>query len=126
MTEKLEAISMEPVKEKLRNLKDYIPKGDDFLYGFARYLADRLNPELVPMGFNLACELAIEDLKRGGDYGEDGKMDVPSSLIGYPPMMYGLLRMRIPEITKATCPSEFAEEVNKVYEEVNTKIRGDK
>ncbi len=125
MTERLEAISMEPVKDKLKNLKDYIPKGDDFLYDFGAYLADRLNPELVPVGFNFACEASIEDLRRGGDYGEHGKVDVPLSLTGYPPAMYGLLRMRIPEIAKAVCPLEFAEEVKKVYDEVNAEIRKD-
>ncbi len=126
MTEKLEAISMESVKEKLRNLKDYLPNGDDFLYDFGKYLADRLNPSLVPGGFNITYELALEDLRMGGDYGENGKVNVPTNLIGYPAVMYGILRMRMLEIAKATCPPEFAEEVNKVYEEVNAKIKEDK
>ena len=117
------AISMEPVKEKLRNLKDYMPKEDNILYDFGKYLADKLNPQLIPAGFNLACELAIEDLRREGNYGEHGTVKVPMNLTGYPPQLYSLLRMRIRDIAKAVCPSDFAEQVNKVYEEINAKIK---
>lgn len=123
--EKLEskAISMEPMKEKLRNLKEYLPGEDNFMYNFGKYLADTLNPELIPEGFNLACELAIDALRKGGDYGSYGKVKVPPSLVGCPSMLYSVLRMRIPAIAKAACPPEFAEEVNKVYKEVNAKIK---
>lgn len=120
------AISMKPVKEKLRNLKEYLPGEDDFMYGFGKYLAERLNPELIPEGFNLACELTIDELRKGGDYGKYGKVKVPPSLVGYPSVLYDVLRMRIPDFAKAACPPEFAEEVNKVYEEVNAKIKEDR
>src|SRR3989344_4941338 len=62
-----EAISMIPVKEKLRDLEKYMPKSDDTIHDFGRYLADRLNDRLVPEGFNLGAELALYDLQTGID-----------------------------------------------------------
>lgn len=116
-------ISMEPVKVKLRNLKDYLKKEEELLYKFASYLADKLNPELVPMGFNLAYELALEDLRRGGDYRDFGRAEVPRDLVGYPPAIYSLLRMNFPRIAEAVCPPDFAKKVIDAYEEVNKKMR---
>lgn len=114
-----DAISMEPVKAKLKNLKEYLPRENEIVHEFGAYLADQLNSELVPAGFNLACELALEDLRRGGDYGTE-KRPVPSHLVGYPPVMYSLLRMSIPKIAEAVCPPEFAQKVKKVIDEINT------
>ena len=37
------AISTEPIKEKLRNLRQYMPNQKDTIYDFGAYLADRLN-----------------------------------------------------------------------------------
>lgn len=114
---------MEPVKAKLKRLGEFMPHADEVICGYASYLADHLNPELVPEGFNLAAELAIEDLRRGGDYGAQGRRPVPAHLVGYPPMIYSLMRMQIPQIAEAVCPPEFAKEVTRVVGEVNEMLK---
>ncbi len=116
-----EAISMEPVQEKLRNLREHMPDQQDVTYDFGAYLADRLNPELVPQGFNMAAELALYDLQKGVD-GFTGQ-PIQSRLVGYPSMIYGLLRMQVPQIAEAVCPEDFAKGVKEMYEQVNAKMR---
>ena len=56
-------VRREPAIEKLRNLRKYMPGLDETVYKFGAFLADRLNPRLVPTGFNLATELAFYDLQ---------------------------------------------------------------
>ncbi|MBS3150625.1 hypothetical protein J4425_02365 [Candidatus Woesearchaeota archaeon] len=115
------AISMEPVKEKLRNLREHMPDQQDVIYDFGAHLADRLNPELVPQGFNMAAELALYNLQKGVD-GFSGQ-PIRSRLVGYPSMIYGLLRMQVPQIAEAVCPEDFAKGVKDFYEQVNAKMR---
>ncbi|PJE81236.1 hypothetical protein COU58_03555 [Candidatus Pacearchaeota archaeon CG10_big_fil_rev_8_21_14_0_10_32_42] len=114
-----EVISMEPVKEKLKNLRKYMPNQDDTIYDFGAYLADRLNPELFSQGFNMAAELALYDLQTGVD-GFSGQ-PIRSRLVGYPSMIYGLLSMQVPQIAEAVCPEDFAKGVKDFYEQVNGK-----
>ena len=76
------AISMEPISEKLRNLKQYMPDQNDVVYKFGEFLAGRLNPKLVPQGFVLAAKLALYDLQEGVD-GFSGQ-PIRSSLVSYP------------------------------------------
>jgi hypothetical protein len=109
-----EAISMEPVKEKLRNLREHMPDQQDETYAFGAYLADRLNPKLVPMGFNMAAELTLYDLEKGVD-GFSGQ-PINSVLVGYPSMVYDLLRTQVPQIAEAVCPEDFAKRVKDFYE----------
>ena len=109
------------MKEKLRNLREHMPDQNDQIYSFGAYLADRLNPELVPEGFNMAAELALYDLQKGVN-GFTGK-PIQSRLVGYPPMIYGILRMQVPEIAKAVCPEDFAKGVIEFYEQVNAEMR---
>lgn len=120
MTE--EAISMDEAKQKLARLEDHIPNAtNELVYGFGRFLADYLNPQLVPMGFVMGCELAINDLQQGvnGFTGEP----IQGSLVGYPPMIYGFLRIEIPTIAEAIFPEDFAASVKEHIEAINTKIR---
>ena len=63
MTLESKAVSTEPIKEKLRNLREHLPQQEDVTYDFATYLAERLNPKLVPEGFNMIAELALYDLQ---------------------------------------------------------------
>ena len=122
MTEQA-AISMEEPKQKLMALEEHLPDApNDLVYDFAHFLAKHhLNPELIPQGFVIACELALYDLQTG----VDGYTSQPiqSRLVGYPPMTYGLLRTNIPTIAKAIFPEEFAESVRTFMEEVNQKVR---
>jgi len=105
----MDAISMNEAKDKLRNLSQYMPDQEETIYEFGKYLADRLNPELLPMGFVMACELALYDLQKGVD-GFSGQ-PIRSRLVGYPPMIYALLRMMIDQIAEAIFPEDFANAV---------------
>src|SRR3989344_3611536 len=108
--------------ESLRNLRQLIHGGvadDDFLYAFGEYLADHLNPQLVPMGFVMALELAMYDVQKGID--SRTNRPISSRVAGYPPMMYALLRMRFSEIAYAVLPAEFAAQVKAHIEEVRAK-----
>lgn len=116
-------LSTDEAKEKLAELEKHMPKAsDEVVYKFGHFLAGRLNnPEIVPQGFVMACELALYDLQQGVD-GFSNK-PIQSSLVGYPPMIYGLLRMEIPEIAKAVFPEDFAAEVKTMFDEVNAAMR---
>ena len=118
------AIPMGPVREKLRNLRDYMPVSqvDDIVYRFGRFLADRLErkTELNPAGFNLTIELALRDLQTGTD--SYTKQPVPEDLAGYPQVAYRALRGVIPDIARAVCPEDFAEGVRQVYKDVNERM----
>ena len=113
------AISMEPVKEKLRNLREHMPNEDVIIHHLGAHLADYLNPTLVPEGFILATELAFYDMEKGVN-GFSGKQ-VSRKLSGYPLQLYAVLRLRIPEIVAAVCPEDFASKVNECYERINQK-----
>lgn len=118
-----QALSMEDAKQKLTRLEELIPDdpSQGLLYEFGRQLAGYLNPQLVPQGFVMACELALYDLQAGVN-GFSGK-PIQSSLVGYPPPIYALLRIEVPRIAEAIFPAEFAAGVKTFIEEVNTKAR---
>lgn len=112
---------MEPVKEKLKHLQDYLPNQQKIVYDFAVYLADKLNQKLVPRGFNVTAALTLYDLEKGVN-GFTGQ-PIQSRLVGCPSVIYRLLEMQVPEIAEAVCPEEFAQGVRKMYDEVNAKIK---
>lgn len=117
-----QALSMEEPKKKLANLREFIPDANhELLYDFGRHLASYLNSELVPQGFVMGCELALYDLQVGVN-GFTGK-PIQSSLVGYPPIIYALLRMKIPNIAAAIFPADFAEQVKAFVEQVKAKMR---
>ena len=113
-------ISMEPVKEKLRNLEKYLPDKEKMVYEFGNYLADILNPALVPFGFNLAAEHALYDIQVGVN--SFTKEPISTRLAGYPPQIYALLRSEIPYIAEAVCPEDFAKGVREVFEDISIDI----
>ena len=99
-------VSPESIKEKLRNLQEYMPDGDNLLYKFGEYIADKLSPNrIIPEGFYMAAELALNDLQEDG--GEN-----------YPPFIYALIGMKIPEIAESVYSKEFGEDVKELYEEI--------
>ena len=117
-----QALSMDEAKQKLAKLEELIPDAPDgLLYDFGRFLAGYLNPQLVPMGFVMGCELALHDLQAGVN-GFTSK-PIQSRLVGYPPMIYALLRMEIPRIADAIFPAEFAASVKTFIGEVNQKMQ---
>jgi hypothetical protein len=116
-----QALPMDDAKKKLANLEEHMPGAiDPLVYEFARYLSEHLNPQLVPMGFVMACELALSDLATG----KDGRGNpIRNGAVGYPPQIYGLLRLNIPQITDAVFPTAFADGVKNFLEEVNRKMK---
>ena len=112
-------ISTEPIKEKLRNLRQYMPNQEDVIYKFGAYLAERLYPELNPGLFVMAVELALYDLQRGVD-GFTGE-PIRSKLVGYPPVIYKMLRMHVPDIAEAVCPEDFAKGIREFYSRLMQK-----
>ena len=120
-----QALSMDEPKQKLAKLRELIPDApDDLLYDFGRHLADYLNPQLVPIGFVMGCELALCDLQTGVN-GFTGK-PIQSRLVGYPPMIYALLRMEIPRIADAVLPAEFAVSVKNHIEAINAEMKAER
>lgn len=119
------AIQTKEVKEKLKNLRKYLPGQEQIVYDFAAKLADRLNPELVPAGFNTAAELLLYDAQKGVDGYTGQPLGGHFHLIGYLPQLYAALRMSIPDIAEAVCPEDFAKGVkefqDKVYEIARNK-----
>ena len=125
--ERQKALSMDEAKVKLRNLKEHMPDLDGararLLLPFAELLADYMNPELVPQGFVIACELLLHDVEAGVN-GRTGE-PIRSDLVGYPPVLYRLLRLEIPALAKAIFPEDFAkgvqEFVNGVMQQMKEK-----
>ena len=115
-----EALDMKEARGKLANLKTFMPETNDQVLAFGRFLSEYLNPQLVPQGFVMGCELALHDLQ-AGVHGFTGK-PIQSSLVGYPPMIYALVRMEIPKIADAVFPKDFAEGVKAFIAEVNADI----
>ena len=70
----------------------------------------------------MCAELALYDLETGVD-GYTGE-PIRNELAGYPPLIYAILRKKVPEIAEAVCPEDFANGVREVYEDINTKSRG--
>ena len=117
----LEAISTEGMREKLENLRDYMPGEDKTIYEFGGFLASRLNQEeLAPIGFNVTSELALYDLQAGVD--GFSQQPIRNGLVGYPTVIYAMLKMRIPDIAKAVCPEDFAREVWEVNEQTKAML----
>ncbi len=51
---------------------------------------------------------------------------IQSRLVGYPPMIYVLLRMEIPRIADAVLPAEFAASVKNHIKQVNAKMQAER
>jgi hypothetical protein len=118
--DKSDAISMKDAKEKLMNL-ELENDVDNVMKEFGKFLSPRLNAELVPAGFVLQSELALYDLSVGID-GHTGKQ-MKNRLVGYPPLMYVLIRMRFEDIAYAVFPESFANDVRDVIEKTKNSAK---
>lgn len=110
---------MKDAKERLMDIS-IDDDTDNLIKEFSRFLSPRLNDELVPVGFVLGCDLALYDLALYDlSKGINGYTQEPikNRLVGYPSMIYMLIKARVPEIAKAIFPSEFADEVSKICSE---------
>ncbi|TSC61707.1 MAG: hypothetical protein G01um101448_767 [Parcubacteria group bacterium Gr01-1014_48] len=115
---------MDEPKKKLMRLEEFIhdDASSSLLYDFGHFLANyHLNSRLDPMGFVMSCEIALHDLQ----VGVNGFTQKPieSRLVGYPPMIYTLLRMEIPRIADAIFPTEFAASVKTFIEETRAEMQ---
>ena len=120
-----QAVSMKEPGKKLGNLKELLPNSSSNLIQFGQYMATRLNQDdIVPMGFVLGCELALYDLQSGVD-GFTGQT-IQNSLVGYPPMIYAMLRMEMGRIAEAVFPAEFATAVKEHIEAVRAEMHATK
>ncbi len=100
--------------EKLREFHD--DSLDPKVNQYARYLAERLNPELVPQGFVMAGALANYDLKEGvnGFTGEP----IQNDLVGLPSLEYNKLLVALPDIASRVLPEDFAAEVEEIAKDL--------
>ena len=114
-------IPTESITEKLRNLCEYLPNKDQTLYDFAAYFADRVrNSPLTPKGFVLAAQVALYDLGTGVD--GFTRKPINNGLVGYPPIIYQLLGMQVPDLAAAVCPADFAQSVREFQTKVDAKV----
>jgi len=103
------AIPMETVREKLRNLQQYMPRRGEAVYKFGKFLAEKLDSQLSPIGFSMTAELTLCDLEKGID--ALSNQPIRSKLAGCHPGVYNLLRVIVPDIAEAVCPEDFARDV---------------
>lgn len=100
---------MTEAKEKLKRLSQYMAEQPEVVQEFGRYLAGRLNPQLVPSGFVLSALLVACDLETGID--EFTKEPVPAKLRNLPPRVINLLLASVPNIAAGVLPKDFANAV---------------
>lgn len=103
------------LKEKLKNLKKYLPWQEDIVYEFADYLSTRVRAELVPMWFNLFAELAIYDLQNGNV--------INHRVASYPDILFWKMRSYLPKVAKAMFSEEYWNAVEKVQNSVKDMIK---
>lgn len=120
--DKSDAISMKEAKEKLMNL-ELENDVQDMMKEFGKFLSPRLNDELVPAGFVLGCELALYDIGVGIN-GYTGER-IRNRLVGYPPLIYALMRMRFVDIAYAVFPESFANDVRDIVGKTKNSAKGD-
>ena len=123
-----QAISTELTKERLGNLWQHVgwlnPTYKHLFDGFGAYLANRLNPTLTSEGFLNAIVFSLHELVEGGRrlrYGTEVEFS-PGNRYFLGVGEYNLLWRTIPDIAKATCPPEFAQELKERYETLNKQI----
>lgn len=118
-------VNMNVPKQKLGRLHALMgPNPLETTVEFGNFLSDYIKQDqLVPAGFVLACELALTDLSKGID--GFTKKPIKSRLVGYPPMIFTLIRAEIPSIAEVIFPPEFALGVKtfaaKIQESIDVK-----
>ena len=97
----------------------FIP--DDFMVGVAKAFADYLGEGgVIPMGYINARELFINDCITGIN-GYTGH-PMPSSIAGYPPIIYALFRMHSIDLARGAFGDQFADEANDFWKKVVATI----
>lgn len=115
-----DVISMEDVKEKLKNYVKHKPDCGTIGHNFCAYLAKELPDELTPEGFVWGVWGAADQLEDNA-YDPKKRPEV-TGLVGGPKVRYNIFRLNIPTIAEAVCPKDFAKKVREVYEEIIAEI----
>lgn len=119
------ALDMTETKKKLMNIRSMMPfighPAEEIIGNYCKYLAECLNPQLVPAGFMLAMEMILDSCRKGENYSSFNPM--PPKLYGYPHGIYTLLRMEFPKIIKCVLPEEFGKITIEYYEDINREMR---
>lgn len=98
---------VEPVAERLRDLPRFLPSQSQFLYRFARHIADRLTPDHVPSRSVYGCCFIDTGLRafldiRFRESDEDVRTvygyTIPRKLLGHSMAAYFSLYNRLPEV----------------------------
>jgi hypothetical protein len=108
------------IRDRLLRLREYMPGQQELVYSFGEYLADHINPDIVPLGFVMAAHLALYDIQQGVDSRTNEK--ITGSLVGQLPLIYRLLEMEIPLIAKAIFPNDFADQAGEFVDAVNRQV----
>jgi len=118
-----DVISMEPIKERLRKLADYVPElrsiNSDLVNDIGTYLGRGLKDKHTPEGFYSTLVILINNLQENVN-----KHNIqPSSLLGLHPAVYESLIDLMPQLTESICSGlpkyeNFVKKVKESYEEV--------
>jgi len=117
-------ISTRHIKERLINLREYNPGFGPGVYKFAERLANRLHLEIVPQGFYIAATLLLEDIKNKVDGITKQPIDpceiftsLNKTKLEFLPILVDNIHSMIPEIARAVCPKDFADDVERFYKD---------
>ena len=112
------------VRDKLKKLANHLknPRGSQYTYYFADYLAEQLRGEMIgPEEFLLKVSFAFKDLASGVD-AITGEM-IMHRAVDRVPTAEPFIRMDMPNIIDVIFPTDFAVEVKRVVEEVNQRAQ---
>ncbi|MGH7157499.1 MAG: hypothetical protein ACREGD_00255 [Candidatus Saccharimonadales bacterium] len=89
---------------------------------FGRALADRLTPNVVPMGYVMVTELLIADCQSG----QSGYPDKPLvwEITGYPDQMYAVLRMTADALAGAAFGEDYGKQVGEIRDSIAHGLAG--
>jgi hypothetical protein len=101
------------IDEWAASLDEHDRHTQKFGIAMGKKLADRIGGGVVPMGYVMATELLTHDCQEGID-GFTGE-PLPTSIAGYPPVMYGMFRMQAEQFAKGAFGEEFGDQVSQTY-----------
>jgi len=121
MFNKKNAIPKEPVIEKLRNLRKYLPGAEEIVVEFTKYFADDLerkrSDDLYPFGFAYRYDYDTKSLYHGR-HGGGGL--IKHKLAKLPWENYALILSYFSKVADAVCPPEFAAKTKRIFKRPRT------
>ena len=128
MAQQKVAISMGPIERELDMLGKYMPGERSLLHVYGRLLAERLRmlsrigkPELTPGEFYIAASTLVMGLRIGDDIFAGQRIEFKEG-VGFTQGDYDYLVGKIPEIAKAACPEDFANDVKKTHDGITSRV----